>query len=77
MTLARDDTSALMEMVRQGRLTEAEERARGLLGAHPSDGMLWKVLSVVLLPTPLRPSRPTTSPGPTSRLTPCRMWDLP
>ena len=35
------------------------------------------VLSVVLLPTPLRPSSPTTSPGLTSRDTPCRMCDLP
>ena len=35
------------------------------------------VLSVVLLPTPLRPSSPTTSPRPTDRETPCRMWLLP
>ena len=33
--------------------------------------------SVVLLPTPLRPSKPTTSPRPTSNETPCRMWLLP
>src|SRR5918993_660654 len=30
--------------------------------------------SVVVLPAPLRPSRVTTSPGATSRPTPCRMW---
>src|SRR5215813_8002928 len=35
------------------------------------------VLSVVLLPTPLRPSRPTTSPRSTWSETPCKMWLLP
>ena len=35
------------------------------------------LLSVVLLPTPLRPSSPTTSPRRTSRETPSRMWLLP
>src|SRR6478609_11609081 len=34
-------------------------------------------LSVVVLPAPLRPSSVTTSPGRTSKLTPCRMWDSP
>ena len=34
-------------------------------------------LSVVVLPTPLRPSRVTTSPGCTSKVTPCRMCDSP
>src|SRR5512139_1770175 len=29
---------------------------------------------VVVLPAPLRPSRVTTSPSPTSKSTPCRMW---
>jgi hypothetical protein len=29
------------------------------------------------LPTPLRPSRPTTSPAPTLSETPCKMWLLP
>lgn len=33
--------------------------------------------SVVLLPAPLRPSRVTISPGPTSSVTPCRIWLLP
>src|SRR5512134_4128347 len=32
---------------------------------------------VVVLPAPLRPSRVTTSPGSTSRSTPCRMCDSP
>ena len=45
----------------------------------PSDGRTSPitVLSVVLLPTPLRPSSPTTSPARTSIDTPWRMWDLP
>src|ERR1700685_4639140 len=34
-------------------------------------------LSVVVLPTPLRPSKVTTSPARTSKLTPCRMCDSP
>jgi hypothetical protein len=33
--------------------------------------------SVVVLPTPLRPSSVTTSPGCTSKVTPCRMCDSP
>src|SRR5688572_16854878 len=32
---------------------------------------------VVVLPAPLRPSRVTTSPGATSKVTPCRTWDSP
>src|ERR1700683_3277098 len=34
-------------------------------------------LSVVVLPTPLRPSKVTTSPARTSKLTPCRTCDSP
>ncbi len=34
-------------------------------------------LSVVVLPAPLRPSSVTTSPGATSKSTPCRMCDSP
>jgi tetratricopeptide (TPR) repeat protein len=45
----RNDLWALMEMVKQDRLAEAEERAGTLLRAHPLDGMLWKILSVTLL----------------------------
>ena len=33
--------------------------------------------SVVVLPAPLRPSSVTTSPGSTSKLTPCSTWDSP
>src|SRR5262249_28053232 len=33
--------------------------------------------SVVVLPAPLRPSSVTTSPGRTSKVTPCRMCDSP
>src|SRR5207237_8557726 len=33
--------------------------------------------SVVVLPAPLRPSSVTTSPGKTSKSTPCRMCDSP
>src|SRR5215471_6486949 len=32
---------------------------------------------VVVFPAPLRPSNVTTSPSPTAKLTPCRMWDSP
>ena len=35
------------------------------------------VLSSVVLPTPLRPKTPTTSPAPTARSTPCTMWLAP
>src|SRR5215469_14523875 len=34
-------------------------------------------LSVVVLPAPLRPSRQTTSPARTSKLTPCKTCDSP
>src|ERR1700723_107164 len=34
-------------------------------------------LSVVVLPTPLRPSKVTTSPGRTSKSTPCKTCDSP
>ena len=34
-------------------------------------------LTVVERPTPLRPSRLTTSPASMCRSTPCRMWLLP
>src|SRR5580765_1781679 len=34
-------------------------------------------LSVVVLPAPLRPSKVTTSPCATSKLTPCRICDSP
>src|SRR5919202_3652802 len=43
-----------------------------LLGARPM-----MARSVVVLPTPLRPSRAAASPGCTSKLTPWRMCSLP
>src|SRR5258706_16290891 len=43
-----------------------------LLGASPM-----MARSVVVLPTPLRPSRAAHSPAFTARLTPCRMCSLP
>ena len=49
MRTGRNDLSALMEMVRQDRLADAEQCAEALLRAYPLDGMLWKILSVALL----------------------------
>ncbi|HXZ60109.1 MAG TPA: tetratricopeptide repeat protein [Steroidobacteraceae bacterium] len=39
---------ALMALIGQGRLEEAEQGARALLRAHPASGVVWKVLSVAL-----------------------------
>ncbi len=39
----------LRRLLTQGRLGEAQERAEALLHADPSNGMLWKILGVVLL----------------------------
>jgi tetratricopeptide (TPR) repeat protein len=43
------DIGALVALVEQNRPSEAEQRARTLLAAHPNAGMLWKILSVALL----------------------------
>jgi tetratricopeptide (TPR) repeat protein len=43
------EIGALVALVNQDRLTEAEHRARTLLGVNPNDGMLWKILSVALV----------------------------
>ena len=43
------EISALVAMVHQGRLSDAEQQARTLLKIHPDAGMLWKILSVALL----------------------------
>jgi tetratricopeptide (TPR) repeat protein len=43
------EIGALVALVDQDRLSEAEHRARTLLGANPNDGMLWKILSVALV----------------------------
>ena len=43
------EIGALVALINQGRLSEAEHRARGLLKSHPDSGMLWKTLSVALM----------------------------
>ncbi len=43
------EIGALVALVNQDRLSEAERRARTLLGTNPNDGMLWKILSVALV----------------------------
>jgi tetratricopeptide (TPR) repeat protein len=41
--------SALVGMLQQGRLQEAETHARALSRTYPDDGMLWKILGVTLV----------------------------
>lgn len=43
------EVSALVSLVDQGRLGEAEQGSRLLLARHPDAGMLWKILGVALL----------------------------
>jgi tetratricopeptide (TPR) repeat protein len=43
------EIGALIALVNENRLSEAERKARSLLPAHPDAGMLWKILSVALL----------------------------
>src|SRR5450755_4227587 len=43
------EIGALLALVNEERLSEAEHRVRALLAMHPNAGMLWKVLSVALL----------------------------
>jgi tetratricopeptide (TPR) repeat protein len=47
--LSAHELGALVHMVNQERLPQAEEQALALLKTHPGNGMLWKVLSVALL----------------------------
>ncbi len=47
--LSSYDISALVKLVTQERLGEAEHSARTLLKAYPGAGMLWKILSVAQL----------------------------
>jgi tetratricopeptide (TPR) repeat protein len=47
--LALSEIGALVALIEQNRLTEAEHRARTLLRTFPTVGMLWKVISVALL----------------------------
>ena len=44
-----NDIGALVALVNQDRLIEAERSARRLLDAHPNAGMLWKILGVALM----------------------------
>src|ERR1700735_370753 len=48
-SLSPREIGALVALVDQNRLSEAERRVRALLGVHPGAGMLWKILSVTLL----------------------------
>jgi tetratricopeptide (TPR) repeat protein len=47
--LSSDEIGALVWLVEQGRLSEAEGKARAALLSHPSAGILWKILSVALV----------------------------
>jgi tetratricopeptide (TPR) repeat protein len=47
--LTPNEIGALVALVNAGRLSDAEDRARELLGAHPEAGMLWKILGVALM----------------------------
>ena len=40
---------ALVRLVEQNRLAEAEKQARALIESHPRAGILWKILSVALV----------------------------
>lgn len=44
----QNEIGTLIALVGQGRLGDAEQRARALLARHPDAGMLWKILGVVL-----------------------------
>jgi len=48
-TLNPGEIGALVALVNQNRLNEAEHGARTLLARHPKAGILWKILSVALL----------------------------
>jgi tetratricopeptide (TPR) repeat protein len=47
--LSSHEIGALVGLVNQGRLSEAEIKVRSLLKSHPDTGILWKVLSVALV----------------------------
>jgi len=48
-TLSSQQIGALVALVDQGRLGEAEISARSSLESHPDAGILWKILSVSLV----------------------------
>jgi tetratricopeptide (TPR) repeat protein len=43
------EIAALLELISQNQLAEVEERVGALLRTDPDDGILWKIMSVVLL----------------------------
>ena len=47
--LSPQQIGALVALVNDGRLSEAETQARASLGPHPDAGILWKILSVALV----------------------------
>jgi tetratricopeptide (TPR) repeat protein len=47
--LSSHQIGALVALVNQGRLSEAEIQARSSLTSHPNAGILWKILSVALV----------------------------
>ena len=47
-TLSPRDITALVSLIEQGQLRDAERQARALLASYPNAGILWKVLSVTL-----------------------------
>jgi tetratricopeptide (TPR) repeat protein len=47
--LSAQEIGALVGLVNQGRVHEAEGHARALLAKHPDEGMVWKILSVALV----------------------------
>jgi tetratricopeptide (TPR) repeat protein len=47
--LSAQEIGALVGLVNQGRVREAEGHARTLLAKHPDEGMVWKILSVALV----------------------------
>lgn len=48
-SLSPQQIGALVGLIEQGRLSEAEARALDLLKTHPATGMVWKVLAVALV----------------------------
>ena len=47
--LRPQEIGALVALVEQHRLGEAEREARALLTRHPDAGMLWKILGIALM----------------------------
>jgi tetratricopeptide (TPR) repeat protein len=47
--LGNDEIGALVALINQERLGDAEQKAQSLLSAHPNAGIVWKILSVALV----------------------------